>query len=584
MKLLTSGSLAAILASLYLAFPVLLDIGVRSQVQLKEGNDYFSKWLRIPVPIVYKFYFFEVLNPSQALQGAKVKLREHGPYMFNVTRTRRVISWGPGNETVKYNEFKTFHFNQQLSGKLKLTDSFNVINPVLAALGQAVKDAAESQLPVAQMAAPVVYTAVSGVLASFEEGLFMKRTVHELVYGYKLSLLETMDSLMTPLRALGLRLDALPQGPPGNMFGILYGKNGTPGGPYEIYTGQGSTSPFFLNYVSFKDNTWWKDECNQLVGTDGTGFAPMITKDQILTIFVEDMCSSTQVAYTRESEYKAVKGFRFETETKPPRKCFCTRKRRKDWCGKQDGLFDIGPCNSEAPLFISMPHFYSANPPLHTKFDGLKPNKRDHWSVIDVEPTTGIPMYAAKKLQINVKVETIPMLGDFSSIGNLYIPLAWIEEEGGLTDELANELKFKLLYPVKGAKVGLVGGAIIFAAIFLSALLPVLQRRKQDTAKQVQSGPKTVNRVSPKKMSGEKTAIVDRSTIDVTRENITAAKSNKATVTSPGKENSKMAAGEDMTSKTPKKQESIISVQDDESFNQLSQEIMVPVVFLKETH
>ena len=78
-----TGALAFICTSLYYAFPHILAFGVRSQIQLQEGNEIYEKWIRVPIPIDFKFYFFEVRNPREATStGAKVKLKQRGPYWF----------------------------------------------------------------------------------------------------------------------------------------------------------------------------------------------------------------------------------------------------------------------------------------------------------------------------------------------------------------------------------------------------------------------------------------------------------------------------------------------------------------------
>lgn len=102
---------------------------------------------------------------------------------------------------------------------------------------------------------PMVYTVINGFLDAHQQSMFMTRSVRELFFGFKINLLDTIDTLVGPLKQLGISLDALPPGPPDNMFGILYGRNNTPEGPYEIYTGKGSTTYQFGAVVAYKDKT-----------------------------------------------------------------------------------------------------------------------------------------------------------------------------------------------------------------------------------------------------------------------------------------------------------------------------------------
>lgn len=76
----------AVLAGTFLLFYIFLydiiEMGIRSQFKIEEGNDIYKQWTKVPIPVNYKYHFFEVLNPNEAVQGAKIKLLERGPYCF----------------------------------------------------------------------------------------------------------------------------------------------------------------------------------------------------------------------------------------------------------------------------------------------------------------------------------------------------------------------------------------------------------------------------------------------------------------------------------------------------------------------
>jgi hypothetical protein len=55
---------------------------IKSQLVLKRDTEIFKSWEKFPVPLQSKFHFFHVLNPEDAMNGAKVKLREVGPFTF----------------------------------------------------------------------------------------------------------------------------------------------------------------------------------------------------------------------------------------------------------------------------------------------------------------------------------------------------------------------------------------------------------------------------------------------------------------------------------------------------------------------
>ena len=67
---------------LYIFFNDVVEMGVRSQLKLQEGNDIYKQWTKVPIPVNYRYHFFEILNPNEVLQGQKMKLLERGPYCF----------------------------------------------------------------------------------------------------------------------------------------------------------------------------------------------------------------------------------------------------------------------------------------------------------------------------------------------------------------------------------------------------------------------------------------------------------------------------------------------------------------------
>ena len=80
-KLLRIGLVMGIICSLLVFFlPTMFTSLIRSQLKLKRGSPILENWLNFPVPLQSKFHFFHVLNPEEAMNGAKVKLREVGPF------------------------------------------------------------------------------------------------------------------------------------------------------------------------------------------------------------------------------------------------------------------------------------------------------------------------------------------------------------------------------------------------------------------------------------------------------------------------------------------------------------------------
>lgn len=77
---LGSGIVAALFGALYYFLPGLLEMGIRSQINVKEDGQLFPNWIKFPVAIKNEFRFFEIVNPEKALRGSKIEVRERGPY------------------------------------------------------------------------------------------------------------------------------------------------------------------------------------------------------------------------------------------------------------------------------------------------------------------------------------------------------------------------------------------------------------------------------------------------------------------------------------------------------------------------
>lgn len=49
---------------------------------LRNGTQVFDTWEKPPLPVYTQFYFFNVTNPEEILQGEIPRLEEVGPYTY----------------------------------------------------------------------------------------------------------------------------------------------------------------------------------------------------------------------------------------------------------------------------------------------------------------------------------------------------------------------------------------------------------------------------------------------------------------------------------------------------------------------
>lgn len=68
---------------------------------------------------------------------------------------------------------------------------------------------------------------------------------------------------------------------------------------------------------------------------------------------------------------------------------------------------NITACRFGAPVFMSYPHFYQADPFYLNQVEGLKPSKDKHEFYMIFEPTTGVTLEVSARMQINLLIRPI---------------------------------------------------------------------------------------------------------------------------------------------------------------------------------
>ncbi|ODM93945.1 Scavenger receptor class B member 1 [Orchesella cincta] len=380
----------------------------------------YSAWIHPPVPIHLKVYLFNVTNSEEVQRGFRPKLLEVGPYVFRENRTKINIHHDEDTDTVTYKEHFTYHFEQQLSGDLKLQDEIIIINtPYVAA---AIKINNELPWPMDSFA--------NMILIQYKESLFIRRTVEEILFkGWTVPFLQQIET------DIGLTLVL------NNTFGLLIGQNDSAQGPYTVARGVSDKSQFgtILKYKNESELSYWpkSSQCNKIQGSDGTIFSPFVEKRTVLKLFNSDLCRSLYLSYNQSIDFEGIKGYRF---TVPPsvladprenneNHCFCPNMEHEpDKCLKK-GTLDLGPCRDSAPVAMSTPYFLDADP-QYLEESGLMPVRSEHETFLDIEPMTGIIMQASKRIQINLILKRVKGIASISKVPEMLFPLIWMDEVG----------------------------------------------------------------------------------------------------------------------------------------------------------
>ncbi|KAM3874528.1 lysosome membrane protein 2c [Diretmus argenteus] len=400
-------------------FPDFVHSMVKREVVLKNGTEAFAAWENPPPPVYMQFYFFNLTNPLEVLDGDRPAVVEIGPYTYREYRPMEQVNFLDNGTKVEAVNTKTYIFQRNMSRGPE-SDLIRTVNIPAMTVMERFKD----QIIVANL--------ISAYMRSKDEGLFTTHTVGELLWGYE-------DGLLQALKVLQPDLD--------DVFGLFYKVNTSNDGNYVFFTGQQNSKDFARvdTWNGERSVKWWTtDECNMINGTNGASFHPVISKNETLYMFSTDLCRSLYAQYAEDVNVKGIPGYRFT----PPSKVFANQTVNPENAGfcvpagncLGSGLLNVSVCKQGAPIIMSSPHFYQADEKFVLDVFGMKPNKERHQTTIDINPLTGIVLQAAKRLQVNVYVEQIPTFSQTGKVRTVVFPVVHLNESVVIDQESAKKL------------------------------------------------------------------------------------------------------------------------------------------------
>ncbi|KAI9524716.1 hypothetical protein NQZ68_016725 [Dissostichus eleginoides] len=429
-------------------FPHILQSVVKKEVVLKNGTEAFEAWENPPAPIYMQFYFFNLTNPLEVLDGDRPAVVEIGPYTYREYRPMEQVDFQENGTKVASVNTKTYIFQRDMSRGPE-SDLIRTVNiPAITVMEQFKDNKLFANL-------------ISSYMKSENEGLFTTRTVGELLWGYE-------DPLLKALKLLKPNLD--------DVFGLFYKTNASNDGEYVFFTGQQNYKDF-ARVDTWKGESkldWWtSDECNMINGTNGASFHPVITKNETLYMFSSDLCRSLYALYEEDVTVKGIPGYRFS----PPSEVFANNTVNPANAGfcvpagncLGSGVLNVSLCKQGAPIVMSTPHFYQADEKYVQDVFGMGPKKEQHQTAIDINPLTGIIIQAAKRLQINVFVEKVSIFSQTGNVRTVILPVVYLNESVVIDDASAAKLRKIIVEQdaVENIPFMLIGIAIIMGGIFM---------------------------------------------------------------------------------------------------------------------
>ncbi|XP_055846378.1 sensory neuron membrane protein 2 isoform X1 [Episyrphus balteatus] len=488
-------------------FPSVVHKQVEEGVVIADGTEQYERFLRLPQPISFKVYIFNVTNVNRVQQGAIPIVQEVGPYVYKQYRSKRVKQFSRDGSKVTYVQDYRFEFDEEASAPHTQSDTVVALNMHMNAFLQ------------------VFEREITDILQGFANrfnrtlsrtpGVRVLKRLMERIRGKRKSLLQIAENdpglslllmhLNANLREIfndqksmfvtttvknylfdGVRFCINPQGlaraickqikdqgsktiralDDGSLaFSFFYHKNRTGEDVYEVHTGRGDAIKLMeiqkLDEVNTLQ-TWLNSSdsetsiCNLINGTDASAYPPFRQRGDSMYIFSADICRSVELFYQGDVVYKGIPGFRYSigdnflNDIGPEfsNECFCVDKltnviKQKNGC-LYSGAMDLSTC-LDAPVILTLPHMLGASNEYSKMIRGLKPDVKKHQTYVDVQYLTGTPLQGGKRVQFNMFLKSINRITLTENLTTVLMPAIWVDEGIQLNAESVQLLKSKLL-------------------------------------------------------------------------------------------------------------------------------------------
>lgn len=444
-----SGLVTAVVgAVLALTFPLFYHAILNYELSLQKGTLSYKLWDEPPVSMYIKFYLFNITNSEDVVNNqAKPILRQLGPYTFKESH-QRVNIQPHDNYTMTYQQRRVWHFVEELSNGT-LRDNITTLNVPLVG--------ATYTLRFQPLWYKVGFNRIVKLLGS---QMFVTKNASQLLF----------DGYPDPLLELGKRL---PPGtfPPFDKFAWFYQRNNSDSydGVFNIFTGADHIKKMgemdLWNYAS--QTNYYESYCGMVNGSFGEAWAPRRNKTNI-SMYITDICRSVTLDYEKDVVDAGVSSYRFAANEKvfsnatdhPDNWCFCS-----GGVCNPSGVGNSSTCRFGAPVFVSYPHYYLADPYYINQVEGLSPKKDLHQFFIDLEPEMAVPTSVRARLQINILIEPDIDIEAVRNVNRMFLPLVWFEISADLTPDLGFWINFANQLPMYGTAT--------FFAIFCLSLVGV---------------------------------------------------------------------------------------------------------------
>ncbi|XP_069817061.1 scavenger receptor class B member 1 isoform X2 [Dendropsophus ebraccatus] len=404
-------------AVLVFVVPVIMKQQVEKNVRIDPSSGFaYEMWRDLPVPFFMSIYVFEVVNHKEVMKGEKPRVEERGPYVYRERKQKTNITFHE-NGTVSFVEQRILHFDLEKSVGSE-DEHIIVPNMIVLISSMMVKD----ELYFFKLI-------LNAAFIAYKQEPFMNRTVKELLWGYSDPFLDFVNTILP---------NALPFK---GKFGLFSDFNNSNSGVFTVNTGVEDISQVQMvdSWNGLKEVDFWRSEqANMINGTAGQMWPPFRTPSQPLEFYSPDACRSLTLVYEKEDSFRGIPTYRYTAPSYlfangsdyPPNEGFCP-------C-VASGVMNVSSCRFNAPLFLSFPHFYNADPEFVEAVDGLHPSEAEHSLFLDLHPLTGIPMNCSIKMQLSLLTMSVSGITQTGNIKPVILPILWFAESGYLDGPVYN--------------------------------------------------------------------------------------------------------------------------------------------------
>lgn len=438
-----------------LVYQALKDFGV----SMRPDSYKFKKWKDDFVPIKMSVYFFNWTNPEEVTDlNTKPIFVELGPYVFQERRLKVNITWNQ-NGTITFKQRRIWHFDEANSPN-KLTDEVTTINAIA--------------LSAAYKVNTFGFMASKGLSTAFQTlrtTIHSVKTVGELMFdGYE-------DQILT----IGRNVPFLPKDavPDMKKFCWFHNRNGTTF--FDGTINMGTEFPELLGEVKRVNYDsrlpYNSGPCGEVRGSFGDIYPANLDKSD-LEVYTSELCRSVPVEFAGLGQALGFKSYKYILGSKfldngtlyPENKCYHEGK------DVPSGVYNVSLCRHGTPSFISLPHFYGADPFYLNAIKGLNPEKEKHEFYLQLEPETGTPLEAKGRVQVNLMLQKINNINLFKNVPTVLMPVLWMEQDVILPRSEIWKLNLLLKFPT----ISIIMGSILITLGLLTFLhLVAIKRRSQ---------------------------------------------------------------------------------------------------------